>query len=138
MSIDSGTPPSENLPAATAVALAFLDAMERRDLDAARRFVTADFTMCFPGGVAMRSLADLVERSSKRYRSVGKTFERLDHCRAQSAEVVYCSGRLHGVWLDGRAFSDIRFIDRFELADGLIRRQDVWNDMGEALADRSR
>jgi len=33
--------------------------------------------------------------------------------------------------LDGRPFEGIRFIDRFEIQDGLIVKQDVWNDMGE-------
>jgi hypothetical protein len=43
-------------------------------------------------------------------------------------------GTLHGVWLDGTPFEGIRFIDRFELADGRIQRQDVWNDMAEVHA----
>jgi hypothetical protein len=50
--------------------------------------------------------------------------------------VVYCSGTLEGVWLDGSAFSGIRFIDRFEVAGGRIVRQDVWNDLGEMLPRR--
>jgi hypothetical protein len=40
------------------------------------------------------------------------------------------------VWLDGTAFSGIRFIDRFEVAGGLIRRQDVWNDLAEVAGQR--
>jgi len=46
-------------------------------------------------------------------------------------DAVYCTGTLEGVWLDGRAFSGVRFIDRFEVAEGRIRRQDVWNDLAE-------
>ncbi len=50
--------------------------------------------------------------------------------------MVYCSGTLRGVWLDGSNFEGVRFIDRFEIADGKIRRQDVWNDLAETLAHR--
>jgi hypothetical protein len=106
---------------------AFLDAMEARDLDRARGFLGAGFTMTFPGGVRMQSLEELVAWSRPRYRFVRKTYERFDAC----GETVYCFGTLSGEWLDGRAFAGIRFIDRFELSGGRLVRQDVWNDMGE-------
>ncbi len=117
-------------PVAGELALAFLAAMEARDLAAARRFLAADFVMCFPGGPDMSRLEELVERSRGRYRSVAKKLERVDESWTEAGAVVYCSGRLHGTWNDGSSFSGIRFIDRFEIEDGLIRRQDVWNDMG--------
>ena len=44
---------------------------------------------------------------------------------------VYVSGTLSGEWPDGAAFTGIRFIDRFEVERGLIRCQDVWNDLAE-------
>jgi hypothetical protein len=118
-------------PAASEAALAFLGAMERRDLDHARRYLAPDFAMCFPGGHEMRRLEDLVERSRGRYRNVAKDFDRIDESANDEGAVVYCSGRLRGAWSDGREFAGIRFIDRFEVVDGLIRRQDVWNDMAE-------
>jgi len=40
-------------------------------------------------------------------------------------------GTLYGRWLDGSSFEGIRFIDRIEIRDGLVVRQDVWNDAGE-------
>jgi len=49
---------------------------------------------------------------------------------------VFCSGTLNGVWLDGNAFGGVRFIDRFDVSQGLIRQQDVWNDLGQAQALR--
>lgn len=116
---------------AARIARDFLAAMERRDLASARRYLAPDFRMCFPGGAEMRQLEELEERSSKRYRSVGKEFEQVDVSAGPQHTVVHCSGRLFGSWLDGRSFTGIRFIDRFEIVDGLIRRQDVWNDMGE-------
>ena len=127
--IDAGTGGGQS---PSSVARAFLAAMERRDLETARRYLAPDFSMCFPGGSEMRQLEELVERSRGRYRSVAKDFDRIDEAPATEGTVVYCSGRLRGVWNDGREFSGIRFIDRFEVVDGLIRRQDVWNDIGQA------
>jgi hypothetical protein len=40
-----------------------------------------------------------------------------------------CHGTLSGEWPDGSAFSDIRFLDRFELRSGKLTRQQVWNDL---------
>jgi hypothetical protein len=42
---------------------------------------------------------------------------------------VYCYGTLHGEYLDGRVVDRVRFIDRFEIRNGLICEQDVWNDL---------
>jgi len=116
-----------------ALALRYLAAMERRDIDAARRFVTADAEFIFPGGARRSDLAAIVAGSSSRYRSIAKHVERCDLCeRADGTAVVYVLGSLYGQWPDGSAFSGIRFVDRFEIAGGLIRRQEVWNDSGEA------
>ena len=123
-------------PVASELALGFLGAMERRDLDAARQYLAPDFVMCFPGAADLRRLEDLVERSRGRYRSVAKDFERIDESWTDAGAVVYCSGRLRGTWNDGSSFSGIRFIDRFEIADGLIRRQDVWNDIALQQPER--
>ena len=43
-----------------------------------------------------------------------------------------CHGELAVEWLDGSTSASVRFIDRFELTDGLITRQDVWNDLALA------
>ena len=37
-------------------------------------------------------------------------------------------------WPDGAAFSGIRFIDRFTVADGKLADQTVWNDLAEVKA----
>jgi len=107
----------------------FLDLMERRELHAARALLAPDFTMRFPGSPVMHRLEELIAWSSGRYRQVAKSYERFDESWADDGAVVCCFGTLHGTWLDGSAFEGIRFIDRFEVAGGLIRRQDVWNDL---------
>jgi len=116
-----------------ALALLYLAAMERRDLDAAGRLVSDDAAFVFPGGVRRRDIKAIAEGSSGRYRSIAKHVERCDSCEGPDGRtVVYVLGSLYGGWPDGTAFSGIRFIDRFEIAGGTIRTQDVWNDSAEA------
>ena len=109
----------------------YLDAMEARDLPAAQMHLTPDFAMVFPGGVRMSALSDLVSWASTRYRQVRKSYEGWDCGWTGDVALVHVRGTLAGEWLDGRSFDSIRFIDRFEVRDGLIARQDVWNDLGE-------
>lgn len=116
-------------PDASALVRGFLDHMQQRDLPAAQALLASDFQMTFPGAPAMQQLAQLVQWSRGRYLSVAKEYERFDECWTGDGAIVYCFGSLHGTWLDGTSFKGIRFIDRFEVSDGKIHRQDVWNDM---------
>lgn len=111
----------------------FLRLMEARDLAAARALLAPDFVMVFPGGVEMTDLDELAAWSKTRYSRVIKTFDRID----AAGDVVFVSGTLAGDWLDGTAFSGIRYVDRFQIRDGVIAQQDVWNDMAEARAKRA-
>ena len=106
---------------------ACLAAMEARDLPAAQAMLAPGFAMVFPGDVHMTSLAQVLEWAAPRYRFVRKTFDRFD----AAGEVVYITGTLYGEWPDGTPFDGIRYVDRFEIAEGRLIRQDVWNDMGE-------
>lgn len=113
--------------------LGYLRAMEDRDLDRARRCLHPDFFMVFPGNRRMTDLDALVAWSRTRYRFVRKSFEETDlGTDRQGRPVVVCCGMLSGEWLDGTAFSGIRYVDRFVLQDGLLREQHVWNDLAEA------
>ena len=112
----------------------FLDFMQDRDLDAAARLLAPDFTMRFPGSPVLHRLEELIEFSRGRYRNVAKTYDRFDESWTDDGAIVYCFGTLYGHWLDGSAFEGIRFIDRFEVTNGLISRQDVWNDLALHLS----
>jgi len=124
----------------------FLTAMQARDLPRANKMLGEGFAMMFPGGVIFASLDELVAWGRERYRFVGKTYERFDELPdgsgvgsgSESGSVVYCYGTLHGEWPDGTAFEGIRFIDRFEVRDGLLRDQKVWNDLAESRAAPTR
>ncbi|MCY1166792.1 MAG: nuclear transport factor 2 family protein [Pseudomonadota bacterium] len=121
-------------PVASDVVKGFLEAMQQRDLNTAQSFLAAGFAMRFPGSAVMHSLAEMINWARPRYRSVAKDYERFEEVWRENDTVVFCSGTLHGTWNDGRDFSGIRFIDRFEVVDGKITRQDVWNDVAETLA----
>lgn len=115
----------------------YLGAMEARDLEAARGFLAEGFTMTFPGGATFRDPEDLVAWAAERYRAVAKTCQRFDEAPDGDGAVVYCFGTLNGEWPDGASFSGIRFIDRFVVRNGKIAQQLVWNDLGEAILERS-
>lgn len=121
-------------PEASSLVQKFLSLMQERDLAAAARFLAPDFQMLFPGGAKLQRLDQLVQWASTRYQRVAKTYERFDECWTEDGSIVYCFGTLNGVWLDGSPFEGVRFIDRFEVVDGLFTRQDVWNDLAETQA----
>lgn len=116
-----------------AIARRYLAAMEARDLAAAQALLAQDFAMVFPGGVRFTRLDELVAWARPRYRHVQKRFTRFDAAPATDGTVVTCFGTLEGAWPDGTAFAGIRFCDWFLVgADGLIHRQEVWNDLAES------
>lgn len=119
------TPPAE-------VCLAFLDAVGRRDLDAAAAMTGEGFTMTFPGGARFTEFRQLLDWAAPRYRRIAKTIERVEEAPLGARVAVYVSGTLSGEWPDGAAFAGIRFIDRFEVERGLIHSQEVWNDLAES------
>ena len=126
--------PGPPLPDPAETVRGFLAALEARDLERARAFLAEDFEMTFPGETRFTRLEDLVVWARDRYRSVTKTIEAMETLPAAEGVTVYCRGRLAGQWPDGSPFEGIRFIDRFELAEGKLRRQEVWNDLAEVGA----
>lgn len=123
--------PGAPLPAPAQVARDYLEAMERRDLEGASAFLAEGFAMTFPGGATFSRPEELMEWATGRYRSIAKTYERFDEAPCAEGAVVYCFGTLSGEWPDGTAFSGIRFIDRFTVAEGKLIDQRVWNDLAE-------
>jgi len=113
----------------------FLSAMERREMDTAQSVLAEGFTMVFPGTGEMYKLSELVEWARPRYHFVRKSYDGFDALQSDGeAAIVYARGTLSGEWLDGATFQGIRFIDRFEVIEGKLVRQDVWNDMGEVTS----
>ena len=120
--------------AAVEVVRAFLAALQARDVEAAQRHLAPNARIIVPGGRVVGSVREIVANSSARYRAIGKDIERFDVVDSADRVVVYCLGTLQGTWPDGTAFHGIRFVDRFELRDGRIVLQEVWNDAAEHRA----
>jgi phenylpyruvate tautomerase PptA (4-oxalocrotonate tautomerase family) len=118
-------------PAPERIVCDFLGAMERRDLAAAQEFLAEGFSMVFPGGVRFTQLGELIAWAAPRYRRVAKVYSGFDTVPGMEVATVYCHGMLEGEWPDGRAFSGIRFIDRFTVGAGKLQDQQVWNDLAE-------
>ena len=118
-------------PDAAELVQTFLSHMQARALDAAAALLAPNFVMNFPGSKTMHQLDELVQWAKSRYQKTEKTYTFFDQCWGDVSTVVYCSGTLRGIWLDGSPFEGIRFIDRFVVVDGLIAQQDVWNDIAE-------
>ena len=123
--------PAPALPDPEKIVLAYLAAMEARELDRAQSMLGDGFTMTFPGTKPMKTLAELIDWSKGRYLFVTKTYDATEAFHTNGTAVVYTRGTLSGEWPDGTQFEGIRFIDRFEVTGDKITRQDVWNDMGE-------
>lgn len=109
----------------------YLRLVEERRLDDATRYLASGITLTFPGGRTFSNLADQVASSATRFRTVRKVHERFDAVEVDGSIIVYSLGTLEGEGLDGRRFSGVRYIDRFDVRDGLIVDQRVWNDLAE-------
>jgi hypothetical protein len=120
------------LVAAIEHAVAYLAAMERRDMDAAAALIDEmRLELVFPGDRRFTHLDEVVANSGSRYRHVGKTIQTRDAWDTDDGVRVLITGTLSGEWPDGTAFAGIRFADLFDLRDGRIIRQQVWNDTAE-------
>jgi len=129
--------PAPALPDPCEIVNTFLHHLGSRDLNKAREYCHSDFQMIFPDSAPMTTLEALMDWSSQRYTSIEKnnmTFEALHSPGDES--IVYCRGTLSGVFRNGSKFNNVRFIDRFELINGTITQQQVWNDLGEVMRKR--
>jgi hypothetical protein len=109
----------------------YLAAMEARDFAGARSLLADGFRMCFPGGREFESLEALAAWAAGRYRHVRKRFDGFETVAVPGGAVVYCRGVMDGEALDGSPIIAVRFIDRFEIRDGQLVDQQVWNDLAE-------
>ena len=115
----------------------FLDASMKPDPDAAATFVAPGAIIRFTGNTPMDHPRDMTAYNAGRYNWVKKQIERYDVAEGPDGIVVYSIGTLYGEWPDGEAFSGNRYVDRFEIKDGMISRIDVWNDSAERILKRS-
>ena len=115
----------------------YLRLVEERHLDEAGRYLAPEAEIIFPGGRRFDDLDAQVAAAAGRYRSIRKVFEGFDVIGTGESIVVYAFGELEGEDMAGRRFAGVRFIDRFEMREGLITNHRVWNDLAEAMHERS-
>lgn len=113
----------------------FLAASMAPDPVKAATFMSADVRITFTGGRAMASPQVITAFNGGRYAWVKKALGNFDWMDRGDHTVVYSNGTLYGEWPDGRRFAGNRYLDRFEVRDGLITRMDVWNDSAEWMLE---
>jgi ketosteroid isomerase-like protein len=109
----------------------FLDAISRRDLDAAEAMLGPGFKMIVSGGHQFTTPRDFVAQSRGRQKSTRKTTDRYEELPTADGAVVYAIGSMAGEWNDGTTYEGVRYIDRFEVRGGKIVDMKVWSDMAE-------
>lgn len=132
------------LPASTALTPAqvvdeYLRLLMIPDPAAARQFAAPGLQIRFTGGRKMTEPAECAAFNAGRYRWVKKRIERTETVAGgtEACTVVYSLGTLYGEWPDGTPFEGNRYVDRYEVSQGLITQMDVWNDSAEWLLVRA-
>jgi ketosteroid isomerase-like protein len=76
--------------------------------------------------------AELLDAFGGRYEWAAKRFDRWH----ETPKVAVSQGTLYGTDNDGEDFADIRYVDVFEVEDGLVVRWDIYNDLAaEGVVD---
>lgn len=111
----------------------FIQAVNAGDAEAAQRHVAPEGRLVFPGPVTFHRVADFLALSGPRYQRVGYTYGAMELAQFEGRTVVYAQGTVAGVFANGTAFDNVRYIDRFEIRDGLIVSKEVWSDMADLM-----
>lgn len=109
----------------------FFARMEDDRRDTVGELFAADAVITLPGArfEGPDAPTEFLAFLAPRYEWAAKEFDRW----IQTDHEVVSLGRLYGVNNDGEEFSDVRYVDIYEVEDGLIGRLDIWNDL--AVAD---
>lgn len=122
---------TDKLKAAIELVETFLDYSMRPDPETAATYMSDDVKITFTGGRKMPDAHAITAFNGDRYAWVKKQLGHFDAADNGDYVTVYSNGTLYGEWKDGRAFSNNRYLDRFEVRDGKITQMDVWNDSAE-------
>jgi limonene-1,2-epoxide hydrolase len=119
------------MTSATDVVRSFLEAMGQRDFAAMEKVMAPSFKMTVTGGAVFTHPREFAAQSRAKQKSAKKTTDRYEEIASGAVTVVYAIGSMAGEWNNGATYAGIRYIDRFEVADGKITDMNVWSDMAE-------
>jgi ketosteroid isomerase-like protein len=110
-----------------AVVEEFFDRMADDRRETVGELFADDAVVTLPGATFEGSdaAAEFLAFLEPRYEWAGKEFDRW----ITAGPHVVSLGTLYGVDNDGDEFEDVRYVDVYEVRDGLIRRLDIWNDL---------
>jgi hypothetical protein len=115
------------------IARKFLDFLESRKLADCSKLVADDFGMTWPGGIQIDNLAEVGRFGSGRFQWVKNIYADIEVAETKNGTAVYFIGTLEGKFINGVPFSNIRFVDRVLIKEGLVSELLVWSDLAEEL-----
>lgn len=125
-----GTARSERADAIDLVRRWF-DHLAARDVPAAAALMASPPSFVISGGHRFDSLEAFVAFVSARYGSIRKRHDSVEACDAPGGFAIYVRGELSGEWLEGGAFSGVRWCDRLLVQSGRITDVQTWSDLAE-------
>lgn len=111
----------------------FIQAVNDHDAPRAQACLAPGARLVFPGPTEFHQVADFLEWSGPRYEKALYTYGQMELVAGADRAVVYAQGVVSGVFADGVGFEGVRYVDRFEIVEGLIVSKEVWSDMGDRL-----
>ncbi|WP_313682819.1 nuclear transport factor 2 family protein [Pantoea sp.] len=109
----------------------FLAASMAPDAVLAATYMHPQVSITFTGKREFPGTKGITDFNGTRYKWVKKSLGQFDWMDRGDHVVVYSNGTLYGEWPDGKPFAGNRYLDRYEVRDGLIVKMDVWNDSAE-------
>lgn len=109
----------------------WLDALWRRDLDAAAAMMAPGARITIPGGREFSTLEAFAAATVGRCAELRKQADAFEACEAAGGLAVYVRGTLSGAFTDGSPFAAVRWCDRFLVAQGRIAALESWSDLAE-------
>ncbi|MBM4224597.1 MAG: nuclear transport factor 2 family protein [Gammaproteobacteria bacterium] len=109
----------------------WFDATAARDLGTAASLMSSTVRITISGGHRFNSLTDFMAFGAALYHEVRKQCDSFEACEAAGGFAVYVRGEMTGSWLDGMAFSRVRWCDRFLVQGGHIVDLETWSDLAE-------
>ncbi|WP_254838899.1 nuclear transport factor 2 family protein [Natronomonas marina] len=114
-------------PTPREIAEEFLNRLEDERRDTVDELVGDDAVITVPGArfEGPGATEAFLAHYDPRYDWAAKDFDRW----IETDQAAISIGTLYGEDNDGEGFSGVRYVDVYEVDDGLIRRLDIWNDL---------